>query len=370
MPKKGDNIYKRKDNRWEARYIKGYSPEGKIKYGYCYAKTYREAKEKLIKIKSMGVINNSHKKGNGSIFSDLCDEWLSIHLKKLKQSTFAKYISTIENHIKPLLGKYNAQFIDTTVISDFSDYLMFTKHLSAKTVKDILVLLKTIVTYASKKIPQLSDIEFIYPRENKTEIRVMSSEEQTRLISYLMEDLDRCKLGILLSLFTGLRIGEICALRWEDISLSDKTLVVRNTMQRIMSIDNSQQKTEIIIGDPKSNSSLRVIPLTEMAYQICTKLRCLSPDAFILSGSAQKLVEPRVLQYRLKKYSRECGINDLHFHVLRHTFATRCVEVGFEVKSLSEILGHSSPRVTLERYIHTSIQLKRDNINKLSAIGL
>lgn len=185
-----------------------------------------------------------------------------------------------------------------------------------------------------------------------------------------MEDLDRCKLGILLSLFTGLRIGEICALRWADISLADKTLTVSNTMQRIMSIDNKQQKTEVIIGNPKSDSSFRVVPLTEMAFQICTTLRCLSPEAFILSGTSHKYVEPRVLQYRLKKYSKECGIKDLHFHVLRHTFATRCVEVGFEIKSLSEILGHSSPRVTLERYIHPSIQLKRDNINKLSAIGL
>ena len=141
-------------------------------------------------------------------------------------------------------------------------------------------------------------------------------------------------------------------------------------MQRIKRMDNSNKKTEVIINDPKSETSFRVIPLSKMANKICSQLMCLSPDAFILSGNSQRFVEPRVLQYRIKKYSKECGIPGLHFHVLRHTFATRCVEVGFEMKSLSEILGHSSPRVTFDRYIHPSMELKKENIDKLSAIGL
>lgn len=370
MPKKGENIYKRKDNRWEARYIKGYSPEGKIRFGYCYAKTYKEAKEKLLEAKSKGTVTNISVNVSKMNFSDWCEEWLTVNSKKLKRSTLIKYTSSINNHIKPLLGNNGTQFLDTCVISAFSDYLLYTKHLSTKTVKDILVLLKAIVKYASKSFPQLLNIDFIYPKEKKPEIRVMSNEEEERFIEFLMEDLDRCKLGILLSLFTGLRIGEICALRWGDISLTEETIVVRNTMQRIKRMDNSNKKTEVIINDPKSETSFRVIPLSKMANKICSQLMCLSPDAFILSGNSQRFVEPRVLQYRIKKYSKECGIPGLHFHVLRHTFATRCVEVGFEMKSLSEILGHSSPRVTFDRYIHPSMELKKENIDKLSAIGL
>ena len=150
--------------------------------------------------------------------------------------------------------------------------------------------------FTSKSFPQLLNIDFIYPKEKKPEIRVMSNEEEERFIEFLMEDLDRCKLGILLSLFTGLRIGEICALRWGDISLTEETIVVRNTMQRIKRMDNSNKKTEVIINDPKSETSFRVIPLSKMANKICSQLMCLSPDAFILSGNSQRFVEPRVLQ--------------------------------------------------------------------------
>lgn len=370
MSRKGDNIYKRKDGRWEARYIKGYTLQGKIKYGYCYAKTYREAKEKLFILKSSINRDLGQSRNIKTRFSDICDEWLKINKKKLKVSTFTKYFIAINNHIKPELGGYMISNINTRVISDFSDYLLIKKGLSAKTVKDILTVLKSIVCFLAKDIPKLNNIEFVYPKEKKTEIHVMSFSEEKKFIEFLLIDLDRCKLGILLSLFTGLRIGEICALRWKDISIKDKILIVRSTMQRIKSFDNSNQKTQVIINSPKSISSFRVVPLSDMALNVCEKLSCNTPEAFILSGIPQKYVEPRVLQYRIKKYSQECGIENLHFHVLRHTFATRCVEVGFEVKSLSEILGHSNPRITLERYIHPSIQLKIDNINKLSAIGL
>lgn len=370
MSRTGDNIYKRKDGRWEARYIKGYTLQGKIKYGYCYAKTYREVKEKLFILKSSANQNSDQSRSIKTKFSDICDEWLKIKTKKIKVSTLTKYSTAINNHIKPILGGYMICNLNTRVISDFSDYLLIDKGLSAKTVKDILTLLKSIVSYLSKDIPKLKNIEFVYPKENMSEIRVMSFTEEKKFIEFLFLDLDRCKLGILLSLFTGLRIGEICALRWKDISLQEKTLVVRSTMQRLKKFDNGNQKTQVIINSPKSSTSFRLVPLSDMALNVCEKLSCNTPEAFILSGATQKYVEPRVLQYRIKKYSQECGIANLHFHVLRHTFATRCVEVGFEVKSLSEILGHSSPRVTLERYIHPSLQLKIDNINKLSAIGL
>lgn len=95
----------------------------------------------------------------------------------------------------------------------------------------------------------------------------------------------------------------------------------------------------------------------------------MAPEAYLLTGDLDRFVEPRTLQYRLAKYTKECNLDGVYYHVLRHTFATRCVEVDFEIKSLSEVLGHSSPRITLERYVHSSMELKKENMKKLFAIG-
>ena len=116
-------------------------------------------------------------------------------------------------------------------------------------------------------------------------------------------------------------------------------------------------------------SSLRIIPLSDYLIDICNQWTWMAPEAYVLTGDLDRFVEPRTLQYRLAKYTKDCNLDGVHYHVLRHTFATRCVEVDFEIKSLSEVLGHSSPRITLERYVHSSMELKRDNMKKLSAIG-
>lgn len=186
----------------------------------------------------------------------------------------------------------------------------------------------------------------------------------------MITNIDECKFGILLSMMTGLRIGEICALKRKNISIADRTITVSSTMQRLKNLDeDNKKKAKIHISNPKSDCSSRIIPLPDSILHYCKECLSDNPEDFVLTGRQDKYMEPRTLQNRLKKYSEECGISDLHFHMLRHTFATRCVEVGFEIKSLSEILGHSTPKITLERYVHSSLDLKRDNMNKLSAIG-
>ena len=124
-----------------------------------------------------------------------------------------------------------------------------------------------------------------------------------------------------------------------------------------------------MIGTPKSNTSTRIIPLTDSLTVLCEQMKPEEPSAYVLTGT-ESYMEPRALQYRLKKYTNQCGLDGVHFHTLRHTFATRCVEVGFEIKSLSEILGHANTTITLEKYVHSSLELKRNNMNKLSAVGL
>lgn len=369
---KGENIFKRKDGRWEARYIKGYELSGKIKYGFCYGKSYKEAKEKVTKCKA-ALINGKQIPQSTSKhrFVFYCDEWLQSGKNRYKESTYIKYSGFLERYIKPKLGGFYPLGFNTGIIEAFTTELLEEEDLSAKTVKDILVVLRSILNYTSKQFTGIfPSMDIIYPRETKKEMRVLTKEEQQAFITFLLEDMDNCKFGILFSLLTGLRIGEICALRWDHISTSEQTVKIDSTLQRLHDTENeSEIKTRIVIGTPKSDTSARMIPMTDFLAELCLKIKPENPSAYVLTGN-ESYMEPRALQYRLEKYTKQCGLEGVHFHTLRHTFATRCVEVGFEIKSLSEILGHSTTTITLERYVHSSLELKRDNMKKLSAVGL
>lgn len=368
---KGENIFKRKDGRWEARYVKGYELSGKIKYGFCYGKTYREAKEKVTQIKAaLSVGKPAVPFGNRHRFAFFCEEWLRASKNRVKASTLVKYHSILEKHIKPKLGGCFPLGITTALIEDFTHELLHTDGLSPKSVKDILVVLRSILDYTARQFPGVFPmVEILYPKDPKKEMRVLSQEEQTHFAEYLLADMDTCKFGIFLAMLTGIRIGELCALRWADISLEEKTIRIRATMQRLRDMEQSgKSKTRVVIGSPKSETSMRAIPMTAQAAALCARMQCASGKAFVLTGTEQYM-EPRTLQYRLAKYTADCALDGVHFHTLRHTFATRAVEVGFEIKSLSEILGHASTKITLDRYVHSSMELKRDNMSKLAAAG-
>lgn len=301
------------------------------------------------------------------IFSGYCDEWLKIKRPKIKEATYVKYLSILEKHIKPALGQYPVKDISSITVEKFSHQLMYDKNLSPKAVRDILTVVHSIFSYISRHSISMQHIEMEYPKCGRKEIRILDEEEQMHLFRYLLSDPDRCKFAVLIALMTGMRIGEICALCWVDIDLDNRVIHVRYTMQRIKDIHNdSGRKTKIIITEPKSETSVRDIPLTEYSASFFQKLYSDNPAAFVLTGESTKYIEPRILQDKLKKYAKECNLEGIHFHTLRHTFATRCVEVDFEIKSLSEVLGHSSPTITLQRYVHSSIEFKRTNMNILS----
>ena len=372
MSKKGENIYKRKDNRWEARYIKEHRADGTVKFGYCYGKTYKEAKQKLIE----AMVNTACGRQTEvikckKVISHYCDEWLTLKKNQIKESTFVKYTTILENHIKPQIGNYTIHNISSTTIEAFGNYLLEGKKLSVKTVKDILSVLNSIFKHINKQTPNIvQNMEIFCPKKQKKEVRVLSLEEQELLMNYLLTDMNNYKFGALLALITGMRIGEICALKWENVSLREKTVRVCSTMQRLRNFeDDVPSKTKIVISEPKSWNSSRVIPLTDFAVELCKKYYSDNSQAFVLTGKADRYVEPRILQQKFAVYTSALGLKGVHFHTLRHTFATRCVEVDFEIKTLSEILGHSNPHVTLERYVHSSFRLKRSNMDKLAAIG-
>ena len=372
MARKGENIFKRKDGRWEARYAKGRDLSGKIRYGFCYGKSYREAKEKVTRAKlELFQSTPTKPKGNRRTFSSFCEEWLAFQKNAVRESTYVKYETVIRNHIHPKLGKCFPFAMDSTLIEAFKEKLLTADGLSPKTVKDIMVVLRSVTHYIEKQFPdQFPKLEFRYPKMERKETRVLTIKEQKQLTDYLLSDINACKFGILLALLTGMRLGEICALQWKNVSLQEQTIRVCVTMQRLRNTNpNAGTKTKLLVGSPKSDASWRVIPLSDDAAALCQAMAHFSSDAYILTGKPEPM-EPRALQYRLKKYTRECGLDGVHFHTLRHSFATRCMEVGFDLKSLSEVLGHAKTSTTLDRYVHSSLDVKRINMAKLALAGI
>lgn len=378
MARTGENIYKRKDGRWEARYIKAYNEKGKALYGYVYANSYKAVREKRMAVLSeLSVIKMNKTTSTHEVtYKYWIDEWLKNSKLRVKESTFIRYKNTVENHIKPVLGKYPISKISTSLMEQFifdrlnNGRVDHKGGLSPKTIADILTIVKVSFKYAeSFGMPIICSFERLSIKKHPREMRVFSLQEQKRLTSTLLTDMDRSKLGVLVCLYTGIRIGELCALKWENISLTEKTLRVRYTMQRIQKSNSFEnQKTHVIITEPKSTAALRMIPLPELIVKELSRFES-SPCSYLLTGENAIFVEPRTIQNRFKTFLKESKIENVNFHALRHTFATRCIEVGFDAKTLSEILGHSSVKITLDKYVHSSMDLKRSNMEKLQFIN-
>ena len=365
---KGENIFRRRDGRWEARYSKGRELSGKIKYGYCYGKTYREAKEKAEKCKAALASGNPLPTSRTpNLFSAYCMGWLHAKKSKVKESTYIKYSTVVEKHIIPKLGDCCPLGFTTELMDDFIRELQFEDELAPKTVHDILVVLHGILKFTASKCKGVfPTVEINYPKIGKKEMRVLSREEQARFISYLQKDLDPCRFGILLALCTGIRIGELCALRWEYVSTRDKAIKIVETLQRLRDTSASQNaRTRIVIGPPKSDTSVRTIPMTEYAAGLCRHMKPQSSAAYVLTGT-DAFMEPRVLQYRLEKYTQACGLEGVHFHTLRHTFATRCFEAGIAPKTVQAYLGHSSLQMTMDLYTSVMPKQMETEMDKVS----
>ncbi len=360
MPRKGENIFKRKDGRWEGRYIKERDIQNKAIYGYVYAKTYLEVRDKLAEAKYSVTCRDEIK--DKRLFEYFCKGWIIEIKKRIKASTYAKYCNILKNHIVPSLGRLRISCITTDVIKQYSADKLGTG-LSVKTVRDILSVLKGIFEFAQSEgaVCNCSFSE-ISVKSSKKNISILTQNEYTQFLDYLMTDTDNTKLGILICLCTGIRIGEVCALKYDDIS--DGCIFVSKTMQRIQTMTDSETKTEVCITEPKSESSIRYVPIPLFLNEPIQKLYC--RNAYILTGEAERYIEPRTLQNRFKKHLELCGISNVNFHICRHTYASYCVEAGVEIKCLSEMLGHSSVNITLNRYVHSSLEQKKENIEKFN----
>lgn len=341
-----------------------------------YGKTYGEVKSKLqdaqVQLKN-GVLPENKKT---VLYVDVLTAWLQSVRINVKESTYMRYKQMITTHISTELGKYPINKISSQLIEKFVEDKLTKGRLdgkgglSPKTVTDIVTIIKSSMEYASYNgLSATCNLSKLTVKKKDKEMRVLSTEEQKKLTTVLLSEMDLYKLGVLISLYTGIRIGELCALRWENLNLNCKTLRVRETMQRIQCPEVTETaKTKIVITEPKSKCSVRDIPLPDFLIEIIQQFQSV-PKAYVLTGDKNKYIEPRTMQNRFQKYVEQSEIDSANYHSLRHTFATRCVEVGFEIKSLSEILGHANVNITLNRYVHSSFELKSNNMNKLSIVA-
>lgn len=351
MPRRGENIYKRKDGRWEGRYKVGIDERGKTRYRSVYCRTYREIREKLSEMKSAVPTVSS-----GSLtVGELCAEWLEAAACRVKPSTLANYNMKAQKHIIPAFGGLRYGDMTAQRLQRFiTDKLK--SGLSPKYVADIVILFKSMAKFAAQTKGLPNPVEYVrLPSVKGKEPSVYSEKQQVRLCRQVFKEKSGTGLCVLMSLYMGLRIGEVCALRWSDIDMEKSVITVRNTVQRVYSA--SSRKTELIIGTPKTGSSCRKIPIPVFLQHVLKRFE--GKSGYVLSGS-ERLIEPRTLQNRFKALLKRAELPPINYHALRHMFATNCVAAGFDVKTLSEILGHSSVETTLNRYVHSSMNRKRE----------
>lgn len=367
MSRKGENIFLRKDGRWEARYIKERAVDGSYKYGYVYGKNYLETKKRRNEI----LLNLDKKKkekekykGN---FDYYIDNWLNSMKFMVKKSTYAHYTQIVKNHISPDLGYIQTSLLTSEVIEDYINQKFEYGRidglggLSEKSIRDIVVVLRQILSYAN------IHLQFRLPKLKKKDIKILTKKEQKELERLVIEMNTTYSLGILLTLYTGMRLGEVCALKWKDIDLKKKIIRVNETMVRIQDIESSN-RTKIIIDNPKTENSKREIPINKFLYSHLKDIEERDKEKYFLTGE-RKYIEPRTYYNRYKKIMDEVCSSNYGFHALRHTFATRCIEIGMDPKTLSEILGHSDVKVTLSLYVHPTNKLKNKYMEKLNPVA-
>ena len=307
--------------------------------------------------------------------STIINLWLDNIKISVKPSTYATYYSTVHNHLIKKIGdldgnKLYKSLLDKFIVEQYNDGRLDGKGgLSSKTITDLSSILNSILKFAyTNGHIKYNPFSIVKPRQEMREIEILSELEQTRLEQYLRNHLNAQTAGIFICLYTGIRIGEVCALKKEDIDLNKGILRVNKSMQRIKNMDkNAKTKTKIIIDSPKSKKP-RYIPIPSFIIEIISPIyKGMHEGAYILTGTS-KYIEPRAYRNIFKKFLRESSVREVNFHALRHTFATRCVEFDFDIKTLSEILGHSDVRITLSTYVHSSYGLKCKQMEKLKLL--
>lgn len=371
MARRGENIHKRKDGRWEGRYIKAHTPDKQIRWGYVYGATYTEVKQVLV-----------HKKAEYGLyrltdtcltFAEFAEIWLQSIKCGLKESTYAHYQYTLHRYLLPILGTISVSNLEESVLEQAMRQIITApdgqhQPLGFSSARECLSMVRRICKYAAHlKLIRPMELSVRLPQEKNRVTVPLSMAEQNQLRAYVLANPSPRKLGLLLGMESGLRIGEICGLKWSDFDLKAETVQINRTVSRISCGDGH---TKIVIQTPKTRTSRREVPLPKHIIQALKKLRSsYSSDAWFLSGNIDKPVEPRCYRKSIRAYLKQAAVRRIRPHGLRHTFATTCLQAGCDIKTLSELLGHANANITLQRYVHSDLSRKRREIRRIFSRG-
>ena len=302
---------------------------------------------------------------NHCLFQDVSDKWLQQKKGKVRESTYAMYYQKVHRYIIPNLGGIRMQDLTEIQMNAFLKWLSNDSGLSWKTVSDIRSVLRMILDWAAKNgCYELGSVTLYVPSPLPQTLEILPIKEQKKLEQYLLDNMSEIHLGLLLSLYAGLRIGEVCGLKWGDIDFRKGTLSVCRTVMRIQETnEKSNHRTKVMITQPKTYNSNRMIPVVKDVLEYLKVFRKNS-ETFVLTGTLI-CMEPRMLTVHYKKILKKAGLSPYKYHALRHTFATRCVEQGIDIKTLSEIMGHSSVKITMDRYVHPTMDYKKKQLGRL-----
>lgn len=299
------------------------------------------------------------------LFKTATNRWLKYHQPLVKPSTFALYQYTINKYILPYFNQFTLEQITNTIIQDFVNDLLVNHDLDVKTIQNITINFKQIMNFCFEMnyLKQFYIKIRLPKRTNSRDVNIFSSTEIEMIKHYVKNHLTPQNLGILISVYTGLRIGEVCGLKWSDIDFNNQTLSVNRTVQRIYYIHNNHKRSHVNISKPKTISSIRTIPIHQeligyLEYLVSNK------NNFILSNTKIPL-EPRSFRKHYQTTLKKIGIAFKKYHTLRHTFATNLITSGADPKIVSQLLGHAKVSTTLDLYVHPSINNMKNAINLL-----
>lgn len=368
MARRGENIYKRKDGRYEGRYVIGKTPAGRTRFGYVYAHQYAEVRALLVQRKAERLEADRPSFAYRGTLADWMARWMENELLgSVKASSWQTYRNLLTRHLLPRLGGYALMQLTPKDVHDFVEDLE-ASGLAENTVRGVYRLLSSAMRYAlDEGVIRKNPCRRIHVQHREHgEQRVLCRSEQEKLRRSADSSRD---LPALLSLYTGMRLGEICALKWTDIDWEQGTITVRRTVQRIAAnnAEDDACKTFLMVGAPKSRRSCRVIPVPEFILALLRERLKICCGTEYVFGKASGAADPRTIQRRFSRLAKRLGLSGAHFHTLRHTFATRLLELGVDVKTVSALLGHSSARTTLDFYAHSLSEQQRAAVALLSA---
>lgn len=364
--RKGENIYLRKDGRWEGRYPKGRKFNGKMKYGYVYGKSYTEVRQKLyplrIQYQSLQQIQGS----SAETFAEWTTEWITEVQNEVKPSTLSSYYYKLTKYIFPLIKDIplNELSFDTgkALLKELQ------QQLANSTIQVIFRIVNKSLNRAKKigKIHTNPFSELNIPKTTRKKVRALTLTEQKTIMNVASKRKKGYGIPTLLALHSGMRVGEIAALKWSDIDFDSNLIHVNHTYQRIASVEMTK-KTQLIMADSKTEASVRVIPISRTLKKLLLNHKKRSKGNFVFSTNGQPC-EPRLLTYHFHKIREKAKLPQIHFHQLRHTFATRCLEANKDIPSVSALLGHASTQMTLDTYVDVMMEQRYQVINELDRL--